>query len=448
MKRALLHFLLLVLVVTLPTGGLLSAPPRFGERGLIMEDVSTPAPAEKKSSEKPAETEQPYQSIAFDDKAETYSPKAKSAKVSKSKKSSAKQQKKKKENQKKQPKKYFNTKQALAKTEAEMSEPVEEDEATDVSVEWVGRGRRIKRTKRIPGIIKEKQIKAPGQLIITDQYHQSIPELLQNSEQRRYGARPEESSWILSGSKFLCELRHPIPEFGYAVFKHEVGAGLQFSIESFRTTGGSGPARVQSIPPVWRHYANSKDLGVIAVKPKGRALFTVPDEWAGRLMVELMGGMVPTFSFWDETTGGDDVRLSISALNFKQHLPEFNRCLGNLLPYSFKDVRNSLIYFGYDKTGVSQTARERLKKVAEYVKLDERVKKIKVIGFSDSRGFRRYNEQLAKRRAAAVKKILLAEGIAEDKLQVLAKGERDAKHSNRTRTGRAKNRRVLVMLQK
>jgi len=315
-------------------------------------------------------------------------------------------------------------------------------------IEWVGKGRRIKRVKKIPGTIYLQSRKPPGKLIITDDYHHSSSELLGTAELRHYGARPEESKWLYSGSKFKCELRHPIPGFGHAVMRQGVDDPLQFLVEADGLIGGSGQARIQSRPPIWKRFTLVKDLGMVPVEPKDKVLFSVSDVWVKRLMLELREGMQPTISFWDDDTGGEDVVLTVSSFNFQKHLPDFSNCLGNLLPYSFKDVRKRTVYFGYDKYKLSAAQTARLKKLVEYVKLDETVKKIDIIGFSDSVGFARYNKTLAKRRANAVKKYLLAQGVPAKKLVVKSRGEKGKKHSNRTSSGRSKNRRVEVTLVK
>ena len=323
----------------------------------------------------------------------------------------------------------------------------EENSSDDgIVVEWVGKDRRLKRVKKVQGEIHQRLFKPPNKLIVTDEYHKSVPDVLGTAELRQYGARPTESSWSTTGSKFVCEIRHPIPGFGYAVFKRGVGQRMQFAIESYTTTGGLGPARIQSRPPVWKHYASVKDLGVVPIETRDNTLFTVSSDWASRLMLELEEGMQPSIAFWDEYTGGEDVILSLSPFKFKQALPEFNKCMGDLLPYSFRDVRQTTVFFGYDKSTVSQASHDRLKKIVEYVKLDETIKYIDVIGFSDSRGFRRYNELLAKKRANAIKKFLLAQGLDKNKIRVKAKGEKGKKHSNRTESGRRQNRRVEITM--
>lgn len=343
------------------------------------------------------------------------------------------------------------TAQKMTITEALSKDP-DSKEKIDVgseSIEYVGRDRRIKRVKPTTATTNLKSAKPSGKLIITDDYHRSPSELLGITAKRKYGATtPQDSKWLFSGSKFNCELRHPIPGFGYAVMKQGIQEPLQFMVESDGFSGGSGQARVQSKPPIWQRYVHSKDLGVVDVIPKDRVLFTLTNEWVKRLMLELKDGMVPTISFWDEDTGGENVVLTVSSFNFEKHLPDFSRCLGELLPYSFKDVKQRTVYFGYDKYKLTEAQRARLDKLIEYVKLDEEVKKIDITGFSDSVGFARYNRTLAKRRAEAVKKYMLSRGLPAKKLVVNAKGEKGKKHSNRTEDGRRKNRRVEVTLRK
>ena len=324
-----------------------------------------------------------------------------------------------------------------------------DEEVGEEVIEWVGKDRRIKRIKKKPETIYLKSEKIPGKLIITDDYHQSNSEMLGTADVRHYGARPEESKWLYSGSKFQCELRHPIPGFGYAVMKKAIEEPLQFMLEADGLIGGSGRARIQSRPPIWKRFTLVKDLGVVDVEPKDKVLFSVSDGWAKRIIVEMQEGMQPTISLWDDDTGGSDVVLTVSSFNFQKHLPDFAQCLGNLLPYSFKDVRKRTVYFGYDKYQLSTEQQERLNKLIEYVKLDEEVKKIDITGYSDSVGFARYNKILAQRRANAVKKYLLAQGLPANKLTVRAEGEKgDKKFNNRTEAGRRKNRRVEVTLVK
>ena len=70
--------------------------------------------------------------------------------------------------------------------------------------------------------------------------------------------------------------------------------------------------------------------------------------------------------------------------------------------------------------------------------------RISVEGHTDSVGSDQYNMRLSERRAQAVKKYLVAEGIAADRIQTRSFGESKPVVSNSTAQGRAENRRVEV----
>lgn len=456
MKRLFLYFALLLTFAVWPTGLVLSGPPRSWDRiggEIEVERWNLPrvTPPELIESGPISEAKSPEEARQQQEKldqlkdrldtdrrrlkGEQTKPKANTAKLVANKPTPAPASKPASGGTKK-------------KLDKDSLRHIKVDNSSDdaVQVEYIGKGRRLKRVKKSTGGIGEQLYKPPGKLIITDDYHKTVPELLETTELRSYMARPGESSWKTSSSKFLCEIRHPIPGFGFGVFRRGIGEPMQFAIESFRHKGGSGPARVQSGPAIWAHYASLRDLGMVPVKPKGRVLFTVAQDWATRLMLELEEGMQPSFAFWDDYSGGSDVIVKLSPFNFKKTIPEFNRCMGDLLPYSFKDVRKTTVYFGYDKASVSSTIHARLKKIVEYVKLDKSVKYVDVAGFSDSLGFKRYNEMLSKKRANAVRKYLQTQGLDPKKIRVRSLGEKGKKHSNRTESGRRKNRRVEVTL--
>ncbi len=68
-----------------------------------------------------------------------------------------------------------------------------------------------------------------------------------------------------------------------------------------------------------------------------------------------------------------------------------------------------------------------------------------VDGFADSDGSDAYNIKLSRRRAEAVRKALIDQGIKPDQLEVRAFGEQYPKCTNETAEGRACNRRVVII---
>ena len=72
--------------------------------------------------------------------------------------------------------------------------------------------------------------------------------------------------------------------------------------------------------------------------------------------------------------------------------------------------------------------------------------KLLVAGHTDARGSDAYNRDLSLRRARAVRDALVAQGVPVGKLQVRGEGESLPVATNETESGRARNRRVEVLL--
>lgn len=70
---------------------------------------------------------------------------------------------------------------------------------------------------------------------------------------------------------------------------------------------------------------------------------------------------------------------------------------------------------------------------------------IKVIGFTDDKGTNTYNLQLGEKRAEAVKKYLVEQGLDAGLITVETKGEAEPESTDETTEGRAINRRTLIV---
>ncbi len=85
-------------------------------------------------------------------------------------------------------------------------------------------------------------------------------------------------------------------------------------------------------------------------------------------------------------------------------------------------------------------------------KLDDLVGKVKginleviiAVGHTDSVGADAYNQKLSVRRAEAVKAYLVSKGIEKNRVYTEGKGEKQPVADNKTKEGRAKNRRVEI----
>jgi len=101
--------------------------------------------------------------------------------------------------------------------------------------------------------------------------------------------------------------------------------------------------------------------------------------------------------------------------------------------------------FDHDKSVVKQAGKDALHALDNKIKSKgATVVDIDVIGHTDSDGSEEYNQALSIRRANAVKDFMVSEGIDASIIDVSGKGELSPIADNRTREGRALNRRVEV----
>jgi len=100
-------------------------------------------------------------------------------------------------------------------------------------------------------------------------------------------------------------------------------------------------------------------------------------------------------------------------------------------------------FFDFDKATL---------KPAGKAKLDDLVGKVKginleviiAVGHTDSVGSDAYNQKLSVKRAESVKAYLVSKGIEKNRIYTEGKGEKQPVADNKTKEGRAKNRRVEI----
>jgi len=89
-----------------------------------------------------------------------------------------------------------------------------------------------------------------------------------------------------------------------------------------------------------------------------------------------------------------------------------------------KVTLQSEVLFGFDKDTLREEGKNRLNtEVVEKMKAHPEVELVLITGHTDRIGDTNYNQKLSERRAKAVKKYLMSQGIAENRLHTVGKGE-------------------------
>lgn len=103
------------------------------------------------------------------------------------------------------------------------------------------------------------------------------------------------------------------------------------------------------------------------------------------------------------------------------------------------------ILFETDSATLAPSAASLVSRLAEVMKKNPDLK-VAVVGHTDNTGDFNYNVQLSQRRAKAMVDALIKSGVAADRLTAVGIGPLSPVASNETAEGRAKNRRVELVL--
>ena len=112
-------------------------------------------------------------------------------------------------------------------------------------------------------------------------------------------------------------------------------------------------------------------------------------------------------------------------------------------PVAEKVTFASDVLFDFDKAILKNEGKAKLDDLAAKVK-NINLEVVIAIGHTDSIGSDAYNQKLSVRRAESVKAYLVSKGVEPNRVYTEGKGEKQPVASNKTKEGRAMNRRVEI----
>lgn len=266
-----------------------------------------------------------------------------------------------------------------------------------------------------------------------------------NAATRSYVAKFDQSKWEAMSSPLKCQLKHEIPGYGIIEFGQEAGyPESSFLHLLYGRTVTHTRAEMQFLPALWQ-----VDLPILPgwkfaiTKPGYPIIFS--SRQARRLLDAIEQGYLPTIWHIDNNNRRDDIKASISSVQFNVAYQQYLTCQANIVPVTFAEVRNSAVYFDNASTRLDEESILWLNYVLEYVK-DPAVNRIELEGYADSIGTFRANHQLASQRVERVRDYFLHHGVEEKLLRLKVYGEQRFVAQNNTPEGRAKNRRVQIKI--
>jgi len=110
---------------------------------------------------------------------------------------------------------------------------------------------------------------------------------------------------------------------------------------------------------------------------------------------------------------------------------------------------NLTVNFAFDKSDfASDSKSDSYFNSSDSFLLQNSNSKINITGHTDAIGTDAYNQALGMRRAARVQQYFESKGINSSKISISSKGEKEPVSDNSTETGRSKNRRAVITINK
>jgi outer membrane protein OmpA-like peptidoglycan-associated protein len=109
-------------------------------------------------------------------------------------------------------------------------------------------------------------------------------------------------------------------------------------------------------------------------------------------------------------------------------------------------LSDDAVKFPLDVAKLSKEAMASLDDFAERLKSENKSVYLEIQGHTDSSGPEDHNLRLGEQRAESVRRYLSKQGVALNRMSTISYGETEPVEKNSTRTGRSKNRRVVVVV--
>jgi outer membrane protein OmpA-like peptidoglycan-associated protein len=254
-----------------------------------------------------------------------------------------------------------------------------------------------------------------------------------------------DTQWLVTESPLECSLTQDIARFGSAQF-------TQFPAKEFSLTFTTAlyPSKQTDIhfEIAQAPWQNSEDRLMLVSIPveKNQQTFTITGKLAKQAFTYIKEGMFPTIRYQSQNSI-EEISVLLSTVHFRDSHVAFTQCVEQLTPYTFEQMRKLTVYFNSEESILHSDAKAALTRLADYVKIDDSIRRVTVSGHTDNHGRKWLNIPLSSARSLAVKSFLINE-CDLDEAMIITSFHREfvAATSNKTRAGRTHNRRAEIEL--
>jgi len=171
-----------------------------------------------------------------------------------------------------------------------------------------------------------------------------------------------------------------------------------------------------------------------------------------------LGGCA-TKDYVNQQVSAEDSKVQTNQSQTNQHLSQLDQSTKDALDRATaagKLAEGKFLYsmvlsddsvkFPVDSSKLSPEAQQRLSDFADKLKSDNRNVYLEIQGHTDAKGPDTINTRLGEERAEAVRLFMNQHGVPLNRMATISYGKQDPVDSNKTRHGRAENRRVVLVV--
>lgn len=259
----------------------------------------------------------------------------------------------------------------------------------------------------------------------------------------RYSTLLTAHPWKLIHGHYDCVLKQKIPGYGFVFFKQMHSGKLTFEIRAHSNLYEGEIRKVSVVASSWQDSGRREGLAL------GRGTRNLPVSFGGGVSRIVMLGLRAgkTIEMTYHAGYHTKILVRLSPIYFSSSLDKLESCATQLPKVRFSQFAHSTLYFKNDSDSLDASSRNRLKQISRYIHAFHNVSRIGATGYTDWYGSAKFNLRLGLQRAQAVADYLKKQGI-KIPIHVVSGGSEHPVGSNWTAKGRARNRRVELVLKK